>query len=68
MGWLKAIAAEIFGLFVEDGAFAFAIILWLGVNWLVLPQLKAPTALGGIILFVGLALILVGSARRRSKR
>jgi hypothetical protein len=68
MRWLKAIVAEIFGLFVEDGAFALAITLWLGVIWLVLPHLKAPTALGGIILFVGLALILVDSARRRSKR
>ena len=68
MRWLKAIVAEIFGLFVDDGAFALAITIWLGVTWLVLPQLIAPTALGGIILFVGLALILVESTRRRSKR
>ena len=68
MHWVKAISAQVFGLFVEDGAFALAIALWLGVIWLVLPHLKPPTALGGIILFVGLALILVESATRRSRR
>jgi hypothetical protein len=68
MRWLKAIVAEIFGLFVDDGAFALATTIRLGVTWLVLPHLKAPTALGGIILFFGLALILVESTRGRSKR
>jgi hypothetical protein len=66
--WLKVSIAEIFGLFVEDGAFALAIIIWLGALWLVLPYLKVPAALGAIILFLGLASILVESARRRSKR
>jgi hypothetical protein len=33
-----------------------------------LPHFKVPTVLSGIILFVGLALILVESAGRRSKR
>jgi hypothetical protein len=68
MRWLRAIATEVFRLFVEDGAFALAITLWLGVIWLVLRRLRVPAALGGIILFAGLALILVESARRRSKR
>lgn len=68
MRWLKAIVAEIFGLFVDDGAFALAIIVWLGAVWLALPHFKVPTVLSGIILFVGLALILVESAGRRSKR
>ncbi|HEX4077507.1 MAG TPA: hypothetical protein VHX61_01350 [Rhizomicrobium sp.] len=68
MRWLKAIVAEIFGLFVDDGAFALAIIVWLGAVWLLLPRLSVPTAWGGIILFAGLALILVESATRRSRR
>jgi len=67
MRWLKAIVAELFGLFV-DGAFALAIIVWLGAVRLVLPRLNVPTAWGGIILFAGLALILVESATRRSRR
>ncbi|WP_187290845.1 hypothetical protein [Hyphomicrobium denitrificans] len=46
MRWLKTIVAEIFGLFVDDGAFALAIIVWLGAVWLVLPRLNVPTAWG----------------------
>lgn len=68
MHWLKASVVGIVGLFVEDGAFALAITLWLGTIWLVLPHLKVPAGLGGITLFVGLALILVESARRQSRR
>ena len=68
MRWLKAIVAEIFGLFVDDGAFALAIIGWLAATWLVLPRLNLPAMWAPIILFVGLALILVESATRRSKR
>jgi hypothetical protein len=66
MRWLKAVVGEIFGLFVDDGAFAIAIIVWLGAVWQVLPWLGVPTAWGGMILFAGLAAILVESAARRS--
>lgn len=68
MRWSKTIFAEIFGLFVDDGAFALAIVIWLGAAWLVLPRLGVPKTWGGIILFAGLALILAESAIRRSKR
>lgn len=33
MRWIKAIAGELFGLFVDDGSFAIAIIVWLGMTW-----------------------------------
>ena len=66
MRWLRAIGGEIFGLFVDDGAFALAITVWLGAVWVVLPRLGVPTAWGGVILFAGLAVILVESATRRS--
>ncbi len=68
MRWLNAIAAELFGLFVDDGAFAIAILVWLGALWLVLPRLAIPAAWSGILLFAGLAVILVESAIRRSRR
>lgn len=68
MRWLKAIFAELFGLFVDDGAFALAILIWVGAVWLVLPRLGVPASLSGIGLFVGLALILTESAIRRSSR
>ncbi len=30
MTWLRNIVAELFGLFVDDGSFAIAILIWLG--------------------------------------
>lgn len=68
MRWLKRIAAEILGLFVDDGAFALAIIIWLAVAWLMLQTLPVPSGYRALILFAGLALILVESAARRSRR
>jgi uncharacterized membrane protein YkvI len=68
MRWLKVIISEIFSLFVDDCAFALAIIVWLAATGLMLPQFGVPSAWDAIILFVGLALILVESATRRPRR
>jgi hypothetical protein len=68
MPWIKTIAAEIYGLFVDDGSFALAILAWLLAAWLLLPRLGLPSALGGPILFAGLAAILVESALRRARK
>ncbi|HEV2677411.1 MAG TPA: hypothetical protein VGV37_22975 [Aliidongia sp.] len=68
MGWLGTILREAYGLFVDDGLFAVAILLWLGVTWQILPRLGLPPDLAGIVLFGGLALILLESAVRRSRR
>jgi hypothetical protein len=68
MRWLKAILAEIFGLFVDDIGFALAIIIWLGIIRLGLPRLNLPAAWHGVILFAGLATILAQSALRRASR
>ena len=68
MHWLKTILAEFFGLFVDDGSFALAIIIWLGVIWLGLPRLNLPAVWNGVVLFAGLATILVESALRRASR
>lgn len=68
MRWLKAIVTEIFSLFVDDGSFALAIIGWLVFVGLVLPRLSMSAPWGGVILFAGLALILVESAIRGSRR
>lgn len=72
MIWLRTIAREIFGLFVEDGTFAIAILVWL----LLVGGLHAQLPLGSVTvpsgptLFLGLALILTESALRfaRSRR
>ena len=67
MQWLKTIFGELFGLFVDDGSFAVAILAWLGLSWLLLPRLGVSTTWSGLILFAGLALILVESAWRRTR-
>jgi hypothetical protein len=64
MKWINHILREVFGLFVDDGSFALAILLWLGaVRWIV-PHLNLPNGLQGILLFAGLAVILGESAAR----
>ena len=64
---LGAAWSEFIGLFVDDGSFALAIVAWLLLAWLVLPRLPVPPAWPPIILFTGLAAILVESAVRRSR-
>jgi hypothetical protein len=68
MRWLQAVLGEVFGLFVDDGSFALAIVVWVGIVWLVRPWLPISPAWSGIILFAGLALILAESALRRARR
>ena len=68
MRWLKSILREILGLFVDDGSFALAILIWLGTLWAVLPRLHLGRDSDGAILFAGLALILIESAWRRARK
>jgi hypothetical protein len=68
MRWITPIIREVFGLFVDDGWFALAIILWLAVAALV-PRL-IPLSFGwhGLLLFAGLAIILGWSCLRHIAR
>jgi hypothetical protein len=66
MSWLKTIILEIYGLFVDDGSFALAIVVWLGIVALVLPRLEIPASANALILFAGLLLILLESTLRRA--
>jgi hypothetical protein len=68
MKWLKSIFREIFGLFVDDGSFALAILIWLAVVRWATPHLNIPAGITAVILFAGLALILTESATRYSRR
>lgn len=68
MKWIKNILREIYGLFVDDSAFALSILVWLGiVRWTVLRLNISPTSTA-IILFAGLGLILVESTARYARR
>jgi len=66
--WLKTAWSEFIGLFVDDGSLAVAVLAWLAAAWLLLPRLPLPPALLPVILFAGLALILVESALRGARR
>lgn len=68
MSVLGAIRDELWGLFVDDGVYAGAIILWLLIGWRILPHLGLPAALPGIFLFLGLAAILVVGALRACRK
>jgi hypothetical protein len=68
MRWLKAAIGEIYGLFVDDGHFALAIVVWLLLVWLAVGLLPALAAWGGIAFFLGLAAILLVNARQSARR
>lgn len=66
MRWLKPILREIYGLFVDDGSFAVAIVAWSLVVAVILPRVALPADVKAPILFVGFLLILLESTLRRS--
>ncbi len=68
MNSIKTIFREILGLFVDDYAFALAILLWLAIMRWGAPRLNLPPGWNGILLFAGLALILSESALRFARR
>jgi cell division septation protein DedD len=68
MRWLKSIFREIFGLFVDDGNFAIGIVVWVALAVVVLPRVASGARWAGPALFVGLALILIESVLRFSRR
>jgi hypothetical protein len=68
MRGLVLIRDELWGLFVDDGVFAGAIVAWLVVGWCVLPRLGLPVWLPALLLFAGLAVILVFGTLRATPR
>jgi hypothetical protein len=55
---------EIYGLFVDDGWLSLEICLWLLAVWLLLPRAVESPSVRAIILFIGLAVLLLGSVSR----
>lgn len=68
MRWLKTIVDELFGLFVDDGSFAIAIIAWVGISWFLSVHILANAHWSGLVLFGGLILILIESTMRRARQ
>jgi membrane protein implicated in regulation of membrane protease activity len=68
MRWLRSIAREVLGLFVDDGSFAAAILAWAALVALLLPHVTGHASWLGPALFSGLAVILIESAVRFARR
>lgn len=68
MEWFKVIASELFGLFVDDVSFAAAIVVWLGIVWIVSTRFFPDSDCSGVALFAGFGLILLVSTVRRSRQ
>lgn len=64
MGWLRTVVREVWGLFVDDGSFALAIVVWVGLVWLLVRRFGVSDRVGAMVLFAGLGSILVESLWR----
>ncbi|OOG38463.1 hypothetical protein B0E52_14050 [Rhodanobacter sp. C06] len=67
MNGLRTVLAELWGLFVDDGRYALAIVGWLLLAWLVLPLLQLGGGWNAVVLAAGLLAILVESVLRRAR-
>jgi hypothetical protein len=65
--WLRTIALELYGLFVDDGLFAAAILLWLALTLIAAHTTLSPRW-RALALIAGLAAILIESLIRASGR
>jgi hypothetical protein len=68
MTWLNATVREVISLFIDDGAFALAIVIWLGLVALLAWRVDAARGWAGLALFAGLAVILGESVLRRARK
>ncbi len=67
MAWMKSALSELVSLFVEDGSLALAILIWLALAGFVVSHFDGLSAWQGVVLFAGLALILVENTWRRAR-
>lgn len=63
---IRTILDNLLKLFVDDGSFALAVILWVVLTGLLLPRISMAGALRGVVLFAGFAALLAGSLVRRT--
>ena len=68
MHWLRTIAREILGLFVDDGSMAVAILVWLVLAVPAMRHSAPSTRWTGPVLFAGLVATLVESVLRFARR
>jgi hypothetical protein len=68
MGLIRTVVREVLGLFVDDVSFALIIIFWIGLAKIFLSRTAFANRWHGMILFLGLALILIESSLRFSRK
>jgi hypothetical protein len=68
MRGVLTIARHLLGLFIDDGAFALAILLWLAIAALLSLSGGVTPVWRGPLLFVGLALLLGAACMRAASR
>ncbi len=68
MPWIKSVAREIIGLFVDDGSFALAILACVAFAVSLLAHLGHAATWTGPALFAALACILIESALRFARQ
>lgn len=68
MSLIRSIVRELFGLFVDDGAFALLILLTVAVAALIALALPGMQALAGALLLFGCLALLFFSATRAGSR
>lgn len=67
MNALRTVVRELVGLFVEDRLFALAIALWLLATGAIAALSIGTPEIRGLILFLGLAAVLVGGVVRGAR-
>ena len=67
MNAIRTIVAEFVGLFIEDRLFALAIAVWIGLSGAMAYYAFGSPALRGLVLFLGLAAVLVGGIVRGAR-
>ncbi len=68
MRWLKTTLREVYGLFVDDGMFAAAILCWLLLIRILMKAAFISALWLALLLFAGLAIILIESTARYARR
>lgn len=68
MRFLRSVLAELFGMFVDDGSLALAILAWVAVIAVVQSLAVVTSEKLGALLFLGLGALLVENVLRRSRK
>lgn len=68
MNAIKTAIREVYGLFVEDGSYALALVVWIVAAALLLPRLSLAAAWRAPVLFAGMILILLENVVRSARK